>query len=54
MKYGNPKQAIKYSKKILKEADNKAPASIAPATTVHIRVEELAKYLPEGPKIFLV
>lgn len=50
MKYCNPKQAIKYSKRILKEAGNNAPASIAPATTVHILVEELAKYLPNMNK----
>lgn len=50
MKYDNPKQAIKNSKRILKEASNKAPASIAPATTVHILVEELVRYLPNQVK----
>lgn len=50
MKYGNPKQAVKHSKRILKEAGNKAPASIAPATTVHILVEELVRYLPNQVK----
>ena len=47
MEYGNPKLAIRYAKRIMKEAAGKSPAEIAPGTKVYELVEELAKYLPE-------
>lgn len=47
LEYGNPKLAIRYAKRIIKEGDGKVPAEIAPGTRVYELVEELAKYLPE-------
>ena len=47
-KAGNPRLAIRYAKKILRDAQGKAPAEIAPGTKVYALVEELAKYLPEA------
>ena len=44
---GNPKLAIRYAKRIMKDGEGKAPTDIAPGTKVYELVEELAKYLPE-------
>ena len=44
---GNPKLAIRYAKRIIKDGTDKTPAEIAPGTKVYELVEELAKYLPE-------
>ena len=48
LEYGNPKLAIRYAKKIIKDGEGKTPAEIAPGTKVYELVEELAKYLPEN------
>lgn len=50
MKKGNPKLAIRYAKRIIKEGQGKPPADIAPGTKVYELVEELVKYLPEYVK----
>ena len=47
MKYGNPKLAIRYAKRIIKDGEGKTSTEIAPGTKVYELVEELAKYLPE-------
>ena len=47
MEYGNPKLAIRYAKRIMKDGAGKTPTEIAPGTKVYELVEELAKYLPE-------
>ena len=47
---GNPKLAIRYAKRIIKENEGKTPTEIAPGTKVYELVEELAKYLPEEIK----
>ena len=47
MEKGNPKLAIRYAKRIIKEGEGKTPTEIAPGTKVYELVEELAKYLPE-------
>lgn len=47
MEKGNPRLAIRYAKRIIKEGKGKAPTDIAPGTKVYELVEELAKYLPE-------
>ena len=44
---GNPKLAIRYAKRIIKEGEGRMPADIAPGTKVYELVEELVKYLPE-------
>ncbi len=44
---GNPKLAIRYAKRIIKEGEGKTPTDIAPGTKVYELVEELVKYLPE-------
>lgn len=51
MEYGNPKLAIRYAKRIMKEGQGKTPTEIAPGTRVYKLVEELAKYLPENVRI---
>lgn len=51
LQYGNPKLAIRYAKRIIKENKGKTPAMIAPGTKVYELVEELAKYLPEDIKV---
>lgn len=48
MQKGNPKLAIRYAKRIIKDGEGKTPAEIAPGTRVHELVEELVRYLPEG------
>ena len=50
MNGGNPKLAIRYAKRIIKNGEGKTPAEIAPGTKVYELVEELAKYLPEEIK----
>lgn len=47
LEYGNPKLAIRYAKRIMKDKAGKTPTEIAPGTKVYELVEELAKYLPE-------
>lgn len=47
LKQGNPKLAIRYAKRIIKDGEGKTPTDIAPGTKVYELVEELAKYLPE-------
>ena len=47
MQKGNPKLAIRYAKRIIKDGQGKTPAEIVPGTKVYELVEELAKYLPE-------
>ena len=47
MEYGNPKLAIRYAKRIMKDGAGKTPTEIVPGTKVYELVEELAKYLPE-------
>jgi hypothetical protein len=46
--FGNPKQAIQWSHKRIRECEcaGLTDARSAPATKVHLLVEELAKYLP--------
>ena len=44
---GNPKLAIRYAKRIIKDGQGRTPTEIAPGTKVYELVEELAKYLPE-------
>lgn len=44
---GNPKLAIRYATRIIKNVQRKTPTEIAPGTKVYELVEELAKYLPE-------
>ena len=50
LEYGNPRLAIRYAKRIIKENEGKTPAKIAPGTKVYELVEELAGYLPEEVK----
>lgn len=50
MEKGNPKLAIRYAKRIIKDGQGKTPTEIAPGTKVYELVEELAKYLPEEVK----
>lgn len=50
LKYGNPKLAIRYAKRIINDGDGKNPSDIAPGTKVYELVLELAKYLPEEIK----
>lgn len=47
MEKGNPKLAIRYAKRIIKDGHGKTPTEIAPGTKVYELVEELVKYLPE-------
>ena len=46
---GDPKKAITYAQRQLEEFEGKTDSQSAPATKVHLLVQELAKYLP--PKI---
>lgn len=50
MNEGNPKLAIRYAKRIIKDGQGKTPTEIAPGTKVYELVEELVKYLPEKTK----
>lgn len=54
MEKGNPKLAIRYAKRIIKDGQGKTPTEIAPGTKVYELVEELAKYLPEGIDIYFI
>lgn len=47
MEKGNPKLAIRYAKRIVKDGQGRMPTEIAPGTKVYALVEELAKYLLE-------
>ena len=47
MEKGNPKLAIRYAKRIIKEGEGRTPTEIAPGTKVYELVEELGKYFPE-------
>ena len=47
---GNPKLAIRYAKRNIKEGEGRMPADIAPGTKVYELVEELEKYLLETVK----
>lgn len=47
LKYGNPKLAARYAKKLIKENEGRSSADISPGTKVYGLVKELAKYLPE-------
>ena len=47
MEKGNPKLAIRYAKRIIKDGQGKTPAELAPGTKVYELVEELVKYLPD-------
>ncbi|MGI5947160.1 MAG: RloB family protein [Lachnospiraceae bacterium] len=44
---GNPKLAVRYAKRIIKDGQGRMPTDIAPGTKVYELVEELVKYLPE-------
>lgn len=50
LEYGNPKLAIRYAKRIMKDGEGKTPTEIAPGTKVYELVEELVKYLPEASR----
>ena len=53
VEYGNPKLAIRYAKRIIKDGTGMTPTEIAPGTKVYELVEEMAKYVPEEvQKIF--
>lgn len=45
--HGNPKQAVKYANKRLKDCKGLTDSASVPATKVHLLVKELAQYLPE-------
>lgn len=49
-RYGNPRLAIAYAKRLYKEKQSLAPARAVPCTTVFELVEELARYLPSDLK----
>ncbi|MCM1025616.1 MAG: RloB family protein [Roseburia sp.] len=51
MEKGNPKLAIRYAKRIIKDSGGRTPAETAPGTRVYELVEELAKYLPEDARM---
>lgn len=53
MEYGNPKLAIRYAKRIMKDGVGKTPTEIAPGTKVYEVVEKLARYSPEKYKILI-
>lgn len=48
---GNPKQAIRFAEKRLKDCAGKSDTASVPATKVHLLVQELAKYLPESIRV---
>ena len=54
MEHGDPKLAIRYAKRIIKDGQGKTPTEIAPGTKVYELVEELAKYLLEEPKQYFM
>lgn len=48
---GNPKQAIRWAKQRIQECSGLTDTASAPATKVHLLVEELAQYLPEDIRV---
>lgn len=48
---GNPKQAIKWAERRIKECEGLTDTDSVPATKIYILVKELAKYLPDSIKI---
>ena len=54
MEKGNPKLAIRYARRIIKDGHGKTPTEIAPGTTVYELVEELTKYLPDDRKSLIL
>lgn len=50
MEKGNPKPAIQYAKRMIKDGQGKTTTEIAPGTKGYELVEELAKHLPEEVK----
>lgn len=52
--HGNPKLAIRYAKRIIKDGAGKTPTEIAPGTRVYELVEELAKYLPKDVQMKII
>lgn len=54
LKHGDPKLAIRYAKRIIKDGNGKTPAEIAPGTRIYELVEELVKYLPEDRQIYFL
>lgn len=53
-KCGNPKLAIQRAERRLKECEGKNDANSAPATKVHLLVNQLAKYLPDETKSYYI
>lgn len=47
MEHGNPKLAIRYAKRIMKDGAGRTPTEIVPGTKLYELVGELAKYLLE-------
>ena len=54
MEKGNPKLAIRYAKRIIKDGQGKTPTEIAPGSRVYELVEELAMYFPEEQKYIFI
>lgn len=54
MEKGNPKLALRYAKRIIRDGEGKTPTEIAPGTKVYELVEELVKYLPEEQKKVII
>lgn len=54
MEKGDPKLAIRYAKRIIRDGQGKTPTEIAPGTKVYELVEELAKYFPEEVKLIFI
>lgn len=54
LEYGNPKQAIKFACKRMRECTLLSPSKSAPATKVHLLVLELSKYLPEEMRVYFI
>lgn len=52
--HGNPKLAIKYAEKILKDHGSKIPSNCKPGTRVHLLVKQLAQYLPPEYKTLYI
>ena len=48
--FGDPKQAVRHAQRQLSNFVGKTDSESAPATKVHLLVEELSKYLPEPIK----
>lgn len=54
LEHGNPKLAIRYARRIIKDGEGKTPTEIAPGTKVCELVEELAKYLPKDVQMKII